>query len=550
MTLRLPALMLIAMAILGHPAASQQVMPDFQDLSVARGQRVRLDYTLTNAQDIPLNCVLEVSDMAPSLDGFPQPRPGYARGCSNWAEVSADSLVLDPRSVANVTLEIQVPQDAAGGYYAIVEGLFRATDRSLDQLNLADRAPGRRPFFPPTAFRSILLIEVKTRENRVLVVPDSLHVDSGRHGSESITDPGMHGAQGWSVDFVLRNDGTVHSRVAGTAAIWRSNGTLVGKSPFEVGRGYLLPDTRRRFRARGRENLADGLYLAKFDLTVERQGRFQEATPFHVLDGIAVPGEPDSSTIVLLRSLLPRFALREPFRETRVRPGRITSVLSSLVNTQDDSLELRPVPVVWEVDSLGVNHLMTIEEHPGNGPHGWVAEIPESLVLEPRRSGTCRVRLQPPADLQDGEYYFGVLFEDVDGAPTPPSARLNRSQLACLVNGRDLEFDIGLEEFRAGFVGDVLNLRCELDNPGQVRAACRPQVFVRRQDVTGSWTQIGDAVEFPNGDTAFILPGTRRVYGQEVTGLPPGSYQIELSVSFSGQERDPIRRTEYVERSE
>ena len=543
-----PRRVLVALVLASAlPAIAQQIAPDFQDLSLSRGQRKRVELTIGNGQDLPLDCVVRIEDMAPSLEGFPRITPGYERGCADWTALSADSLRLMPRSVKTVMLDIDVPRDATGGYYALIEGRFRAGDRSLSEMSLSDREAGRRDFFPPTAFHSLLLIEVKTRENQVMVATDSLHISSGRDGREVVTTPGATATSGWAVDLVLRNDGNMHTRIAGTAAIWRTNGTLVGKAPFEVGRGYVLPATRRVFKARGDESLADGLYLGRFDMAVERQGRFQEVAAFHVSDGIAHPGEPDSAATALLQSLLPRFSFRKQFRETRVLPGRPASVIISLLNTHSDTLHLRPVPVTWRVDSLGVNQLRRPDETDDSGPCAWITELPPEFALPPRRNATCRLRVQLPDDTPEGEYYLGVLFEDAGGEPTPRDARLARSQLTCLSNGRNLPFNVTLDTLSVIPDGRSVAVDCRLTNLGQTRAACRPVMSISRRDVTGKWRRLEDEIGFPSGETMFLFPGGARVYEQRVDGMLPGEYSADLTVEFAGERQEPIHRTRYFE---
>jgi hypothetical protein len=230
-----------------------------------------------------------------------------------------------------------------------------------------------------------------------------------------------------------------------------------------------------------------------------------------------------------------------------VRPGREASLMISLSNAQETSLDLRPVPLLWRVDSQGNNELGTSAELSVDGPDAWFTEVPDVVTLPPRRSATSRLRVRPPDDLPPGEYFLGVLFEDAEGQETPAAARLSRSQLVCLVNGRDLNFAAELDTFIVEIQDGGLDLQCHMTNTGQVRAASQPSVRISRRDGTAGYVQIGEEVFFPVGETSFVLPGENRVYTHRVPGLTPGSYQVNLRVQFWGEGKEPLRRTEYVE---
>jgi hypothetical protein len=287
--------------------------------------------------------------------------------------------------------------------------------------------------------------------------------------------------------------------------------------------------------------------VGRFDFNVERQGRFQEVTTFFVQDGSARPGRPDSSATVLLESLLPKFSLREQFREVSVRPGRPASVIFSVRNTHEDIVRLRPVPCTWEVDSLGMNRLVLAGERDHAGAAGWVIEAPETIEVAARRTATCRLRVEPPDTIPPGEYYLGILLEENEGAPTPPDARLVRSQLVCLRNGRDLPCAVELDTLAVTTEERRAYVSCRLANTGETRVAAYPEARIRRRDATDRWRQVGDEIGFVGGETVFLFPGGSRVYEQRIDGLPPGAYRADLSVAFAEEQHPDLARTVFFE---
>lgn len=540
--MRFLASILFVMTLLLDPAGSQVLEPPLQDLAVGKGQRKRIELRVANSQEIPLRCTLVAHNVSVDLYGRVTPDSSAQRGCAEWLTIEETDFVLPPQEGRTIRAELKMPREVAGGYYAMFRAVFRATEGSMGTLDLGSTEGERRQLFPTMGASSLLLLDVRSRENTSDVVTDSLVISSGRVGRDLIDEQDR--ADGvWAVDLIMRNGGNVHTRVRGGLSIWRANGQFVGRSEFSVGRGYVLPGTRRALRARGDRPLEDGIYIGRFDVAVERQGRLQQVTTFHVVDGVASPGEPDSTTTRLLNALLPKFAIRRTFKETRIRPGRETSLIVSLKNTQNDTLRLRPLPSTWHVDSLGTNRLLLADELADPGPAGWLVEAPDEVVLEPGRTQNCRISIVPPESLMAGEYYFGVYFEDDEGVRTPPEARFNRSQLNCLRFGYDLPHEARLDTFVVRREGSRVRVDSEITNDGKRRIAPTVSVQLSRLDVTGQWQDFRQREVFDSGDTAFILPGGTRRYAHTAYELPPGSYRAELKVEFVEETvKDWVRR--------
>lgn len=541
-TFALATIAVTLLAVLAEQATAQMVVPNFREVTVARGQRVRYEYRLVNAEDVPVTCRIKIHDMRVTLEGLGEACDDHPRGCGSWFSVEPDSIVIMPRSETTVLVAGTVPREAAGGYYALLEALIRAQDPALDNLDLRSDDDARREFFPPVLLYSMLLAEVRSRDSQIAVRSDSLAIHSGRTNP---SDP-LAGARDWRADLVLRNDGTVHTRVDGSVMVLRAGGTLVEKVPLKAGRRYVLPDHRRVFHATGSQSLADGVYVATFDLYIARQGRRQNVTPFHVVQGVATPGPPDSVTVALLRALIPPFEFRDPFLRRPIRPGLTTSIAIPLHNVSSDTVRLEPVPVVWRVDSLGANQILLLNECNDAGASAWVAESPTAVVLAPSATTAYRTALTIPDSLAPGDHFLGLMFQDPGETP-PPATRLGRTQLLLLSNDRGAAFELNLGDFTVALQGTEANLRCRVQNAGQRHAIVHPEVVLRYEGEDGRWSTVGDPIPLVGGETSLVMPGAARVFASSVSGLRPGTYEATLRVEVADQAQEPILRAAYFD---
>ena len=218
----------------------------------------------------------------------------------------------------------------------------------------------------------------------------------------------------------------------------------------------------------------------------------------------------------------------------------------SVRNVSEDTLRLAPRTLAWDVDSLGVNVLSSPTNLDGGEPATWIHGVPDVLELPPNRNTVTRLRISPPETTNPREYFVALLYDDL-GRPTPPAARLSRSQLLCLQAGNDLSAKIVLDDFRVEVEHPLLRVYCRISNSGQRRLLCWPKVAVSIENVLGDWNSIGRDVRLPSGDSTLLLPGHERVYRHEIAGLPAGSYRISLVAEFDDDSVKPLIRTRYFE---
>lgn len=116
-------LCLAACCVLGQAAYAFSIDPARIELNIGAGRQKGAMITVDNSQsDEPLHLKAYLQDIIylPSGDyDFPQ-SASTSWSCANWIKIIPEEIDVPPRRKGNARISVAVPDDAKGGYYAMV----------------------------------------------------------------------------------------------------------------------------------------------------------------------------------------------------------------------------------------------------------------------------------------------------------------------------------------------------------------------------------------------------------------------------------------------
>jgi hypothetical protein len=101
------------------------------EFALSPGGKRRELVPIVNRTDQPIELAAELREWELDAQGeltFPPGRPGHGRSCAGWLRVEPPAVTLPPRGRARVALQITMPKQVHGEYYAAVE--FKRPDQT------------------------------------------------------------------------------------------------------------------------------------------------------------------------------------------------------------------------------------------------------------------------------------------------------------------------------------------------------------------------------------------------------------------------------------
>ncbi len=213
------------------------VEPSRIELSVPAGRQRGKTIRINNARsDAPVHLKAYVRDVVLLPDGtndFP-PAGSTERSCATWIRLVPEELDIGPEKTGEVRVSAVVPDDATGGYYAMV---FFESGPSYTEKGVG------------VNFRIGALTEV--------VVPETQRYDA-RLAGLTVETPER-------VTVGIFNDGNVLVRPTGKLKIFNARGKRVAQVAFNAQRLGVLPNSLRTFETT-LEPLAKGSYRLKAEI--------------------------------------------------------------------------------------------------------------------------------------------------------------------------------------------------------------------------------------------------------------------------------------------
>jgi len=218
------------------------------------------------------------------------------------------------------------------------------------------------------------------------------------------------------------------------------------------------------------------------------------------------------------------------FISARTRSAEVT-----LANTGTDpeevTLDLRyGFPTT---DSAGGIYVQLFDSIPAGHPAAtnWVRAFPRRVVVPPGSRQIVRLVAQPPAGLEDGEYWSRLIVTSrgqrmaVAGGDSAVSAGVTlvvSTIISVSYRTGDLHTQVNLLDFQAQTAGDSLVAWVGLERQGN--AAWLGTTWVRLKNTAGAVVR-----EWETPTAVYFA--TRRRYAWPVADLPRGAYTVELELN-------------------
>lgn len=213
------------------------IEPSRIELSIPRGRQRGKTVTIDNSNsNQPLHLKIYVQDVIFLPDGtgeFP-PAGSTEWSCANWVRIIPEEVDIPPRRTQAVRVNVSVPGEAKGGYYAMV--FFESSPTHIKGLDINFRLGALLDItVPHTIVRKAQLASMSLVESR------KIYVD-------------------------IFNQGNVLLRPRGRIKILNSKGRKIKQLDFNPQRLSVLPKTLRKFYLELDKPLASGTYRLKAEL--------------------------------------------------------------------------------------------------------------------------------------------------------------------------------------------------------------------------------------------------------------------------------------------
>jgi len=495
--------------------------PPIIELMVTPASSQTFYISLTNQSDIDMNCNMSVKAMAISEAGLPYPVDNAERDAQAWIKINDENtFLLKAQENRRIRCTIKPPLKVKpGGYYAMI----------LSRLSRPQNIKGARSNMKTSVrltyqFASVLMAIVKGANVQARINPDGATIFAGNRTASGID-------RNWYVIVPIRNDGNIHVVLEGNVEIYSQSGQLVKKMGLIAGKGYILPEQRREFRAEGSGPLPDGVYVANIRLGQTDISKYAtERIPFYVMNGQVHPGSPDESSSSALDETSQGFILNKNAlslegmaRGRKIQVVRITNITSK-------PIEIESLIRKWDQDAEG-NVLFPESTKHGNSLDTNIVITPMAFTLEPDRTKNVKLVFSIPEGAS-GEYYDAILFNRKRvKLPEFPALLEAQSVLTSVKVKTTEQPKLTLLKFDTEQIKDQgVNYCVDVKNEGNV--SIFPDGNISIFDNTNS--RVGDIISF--GGNSFILPQNERRYKVEWKRLlPVGKYRAEVVVRYASR---------------
>jgi hypothetical protein len=546
---RIPAVLVVMLLACAANASGQlTVIPLLQEETVNRGGMTPFELRVTNHGDEAVSLAVEAHPMDVAPDGLPMMVDGTSEmSCAEWISFSPKEVALAAQGAATIRGVIRAPGDAQGSYCALLVASYRP---GLDEVIFGEQGKSKASLNLGIGVSSVLLVTVRSSENKVSLRPDSLLLHTGREtGSSAGPLKSGKSADIWHADLGVENTGSVYTVVRGEVSIWTEDFRLIERARLSAGRGYVLPRHKRLLSAAGTKPLPDGVYVVRVNLQPRGGGPVQGTFPYSVVDGVAKSGAASERVRELIALATPAFTLSRNSLDYSILPGVKRTEGIQLTNLSAESLYVSPRLADWMLNKDG-RLVLDPESSPdaaeadlSRSALAWLDVTPNPIVLPPRRSATAKVTLSAP-DLIDGEYYAAVVFDTgSEVADLPDEIELPRTVIVTASSPGQVKYLAEVASVEHTRVSSLLrNFTVNVENKGNVH--CFVDGTVTIFDL--SYKQMLDPVAF-GGPGDFVLPGRSRGYVVSCTGsLPPGRYEAVIEVKYNEQSPPAISKIKFA----
>ncbi len=525
--------------------AALQLSPPIQELDVKRGRSTTFEFNVYNDGDEEVLAVFSVHDMDIDETGKPfvANDSTYARGAANWITLEQESAHIGPVQGMVLSGTVTVPRDAEGGYYAMLKVTAGSKDMPID----ISTDQGETGLEMKLQVAVLLMFTVESRRNAAVLYPDTIIVYPNGEKAELENQSLLarsEQSKGWELKIPIRNSGNTHTMVRGSVGLWSGSGMRLETLPLTAGKGYIIPNRARDFKATGVGALVDGYYLLSIALQTREGRNISEEFPFEIRDGQTIPNVLVDETAQVRWAARPAFRFRDPVLRKTVTPGGSTYIVANLQSIALDTIWLQPETIDWSIDPRGNSYFSPAGVDHGRSALSWLEQVDDEIVLPPRHSTTVKLRVEAPETL-DGEYYAALSLIPKGLEPAlAEEFRGARTQLIILTGPETGESEVSIDTIYVHKDPDTQKCIFDLsvENNGTKYCFVSGIFALERENNPGAYDIISDRVEF-GGRDQIILPNGRRNYSLNIPELKDGKYRATFYITYDSDEGSLYRKT-------
>jgi hypothetical protein len=212
--------------------------------------------------------------------------------------------------------------------------------------------------------------------------------------------------------------------------------------------------------------------------------------------------------------------------QVTVEPGNSVNIAVSIGSDADTPVRVIITPIDWRTR---IDGSVAVEPLGTEGSHSltpFLSMATYQFILQPREHRKVNLTVSLPAGFNpDPASYWGGFFVKATPLDAPPSTTGPAATVFVYNDVGKPKRHLTLQALRATAAkGDVrIVARYHNDGVGYIRS--------------GMWvtvSQNGKTVHKEQVGLGAIFPAATRVVDQTVTGLPPGTYHVELDVDYGG----------------
>ena len=522
------------------------IVPLIQEISVNRGGKTGFQLQIANRGTETLAFSMHTYNLGISEEGVPSVNQEETQwSCMDWITFSPNTFELEVDKIQIVDGLVRAPKDAEGGYYAFITCEFSVPSGPF---NFGKDNKSQVDIQLARAVSSVLLVTARSSKNHVQLEPDSLFLASGKERSKDIelSPNGQETGNNWQVNLAVVNTGNVHTVAMGDVSIWTEGARLVERAQLLAGRGYILPGKRRLFKAQGTKRLEDGIYMVKAQLRTKDGKLVQGAFPYSIVKGEAIPGAASDAIRALMEASAPPFSLSTNLLDFGITPGGNTTKGIRLTNYTPDTLSVSARLVNWSMNDSG---MVTLNPDPKNIVKpclSWVTVSPEPLLLPPKGSGSAKINVNAPAEI-NGEYYTAIIFEtSKTGKMLPTEFELARTLFVTVSFKKNLEYKASISSVSYDPISPMMRaFVVNVENVGNVHCFTQGEIEIYDK----KYNLMMEPIAFGSSQD-YLLPERIRGYVVPCPGaLAPGTYEAVIKVKYNEESEPAISKFNFVSKA-
>lgn len=416
------------------------------------------------------------------------PEAGTSKwSCASWIQMNLEEykLHLKAREGKRVVFALRIPRSARGGRYAAIMVEPVRPEKKEGSVAVIE--------LPMVRMATLLLVTVRGR---------------GKLERAEIKNISVNQQNGTLVFTVaVHNKGNIHFVAEGKLRVLDKSGRRWAETSLTAGGGTVLPGGTRNFTGEITKVLPPGEYVAKAEIKYTERRKVFAQTSLTVEEKLAKVGE-----------VLPVDFVVEP-EELKIELPFVNQKIHRRLGIKVSSKE--PVPIHVKVEPKDIEGL-----DPQWSATQWIEVKPQEFDVPPNKSKNIAIEASLPRGMEGGRYTQINISATINKESQPTGQQV----LLVLTTPGTLLIDAEITQVNV----ENETLLIELYNKGNVHFMLKSMEVSIRDKKTSNL--IKKEVIAKN---KLILPGKEQ-FRYPLSSLEPGTYVIEIKVSYNGKSTSKI----------